>query len=126
MTRTMRASISRSRGPGSALWANAAGAASINRFRRVSIPGHYQNQRFTARRAPRYDETRMQNENGLRERKKIATRRRILRAGDKLFQELGFAATTLERIAARAGVHKQTVLRYFGSKDEIALEFRNI
>ena len=57
----------------------------------------------------------MQNENGLRERKKIATRRRILRAGDKLFQELGFAATTLERIAARAGVHKQTVLRYFGS-----------
>lgn len=68
----------------------------------------------------------MTNESGRRERNKIETRRRILRAGDKLFHEQGFAATTLEKIAARAGVHKQTVLRYFGSKDEIALEFRNI
>lgn len=66
----------------------------------------------------------MQSDNGLRARNKLATRRRILRAADKLFHEQGFAATTLERIAARAGVHKQTVLRYFGSKDEIALEFR--
>jgi AcrR family transcriptional regulator len=66
------------------------------------------------------------HENGLREQNKIATRRRILRAADKLFHEQGFAATTLERIAARAGVHKQTVLRYFGSKDEIALEFRKV
>src|SRR5262249_9528606 len=64
--------------------------------------------------------------NGLRERNKTETRRRILRAADKLFHEQGFAAATLERIAARAGVHKQTVLRYFGSKDEIALEFRQV
>jgi AcrR family transcriptional regulator len=66
------------------------------------------------------------SETGARAQHKIDTRRRILRAGDKLFQELGFASTTLERIAARAGVHKQTVLRYFGSKDEIALEFRQV
>ena len=49
-----------------------------------------------------------------------------MRAADKLFHEQGFAATTLERIASRARVHKQTVLRYFGSKDEIALEFRKV
>jgi AcrR family transcriptional regulator len=66
----------------------------------------------------------MNHDSGLRAQNKIATRRRILRAADKLFHEQGFAATTLERIATRAGVHKQTVLRYFGSKDEIALEFR--
>lgn len=68
----------------------------------------------------------MQVNNGLRAQNKIETRRRILRAADKLFHEQGFAATTLERIAVRAGVHKQTVLRYFGSKDEIALEFRKV
>ncbi len=70
--------------------------------------------------------TGMQRDNGLRARNKIETRRRILRAADKLFHEQGFATTTLERIAVRAGVHKQTVLRYFGSKDEIALEFRKV
>ena len=63
---------------------------------------------------------------GLRDRKKVATRRLILKCADTLFGKRGFAATTLEDIAAKAGVHKQTVLRYFGSKEEIALAFRQV
>lgn len=63
---------------------------------------------------------------GLRDRKKIHTRRLILKCADTLFGKHGFAATTLEDIAAKAGVHKQTVLRYFGSKEEIALAFRQV
>lgn len=61
---------------------------------------------------------------GLRERKKIDTRRAILKCANTLFHERGFAATRLEDIARRASVHKQTVLRYFGSKEQIALAFR--
>lgn len=63
---------------------------------------------------------------GLRDRKKIHTRRLILKCADTLFGKRGFAATTLEDIARKAGVHKQTVLRYFGSKEEIALAFRQV
>jgi len=63
---------------------------------------------------------------GLRDRKKIHTRRSILKCADMLFGKRGFAATTLEEIANKAGVHKQTVLRYFGSKEEIALAFRQV
>jgi len=63
---------------------------------------------------------------GLRDRKKIHTRRLILKCADTLFGKRGFAATTLEDIAGKAGVHKQTVLRYFGSKEEIALAFRQV
>lgn len=60
----------------------------------------------------------------LRARRKRDTRKLILKCANALFQERGFAATTLVDIAAKAGVHKQTVLRYFGSKDAIALAFR--
>ena len=63
---------------------------------------------------------------GLRDRKKIETRRLILKCADTLFGKRGFAATTLEDIANKVGVHKQTVLRYFGSKEEIALAFRQV
>ena len=63
---------------------------------------------------------------GLRARKKVQTRRLILKCADALFGKRGFAATTLEDIARKASVHKQTVLRYFGSKEEIALAFRQV
>jgi AcrR family transcriptional regulator len=63
---------------------------------------------------------------GLRDRKKLQTRRLILKCANALFHERGYAAATLEDIAERAGVHKQTVLRYFGSKEEIALAFRHV
>jgi AcrR family transcriptional regulator len=63
---------------------------------------------------------------GLRARKKKDTRRLILKCANALFHARGFAATKLEDIASKAGVHKQTVLRYFGSKEEIALAFRQL
>ena len=50
----------------------------------------------------------------------------ILKCANALFHERGFGATKLEDIAASAGVHKQTVLRYFGSKEGIALAFRQV
>ena len=47
------------------------------------------------------------------------TRRRILHAQIALAGERPFAETTLETIAERAGVSVQTVLRQFGSRDEL-------
>ncbi len=45
-----------------------------------------------------------------------ATRRRILDAARKLFAERGFGGTTLEAVAAEAGVAVQTIQQAFGSK----------
>lgn len=61
----------------------------------------------------------------LRQRKKTRTRRAIVEASTALFQRKGFEATTLEEIADAADVHKQTVLRYFKSKEEIAFALRD-
>ncbi len=63
---------------------------------------------------------------GLRDRKKDNTRKLILNSARSLFRQKGYAATTLEEIASSAGVHKQTVLRYFKTKDGIALAFRQL
>jgi AcrR family transcriptional regulator len=60
----------------------------------------------------------------LRVRKTARTREAIIKASRKLFDKQGFESTTLEQIAELADVHKQTVLRYFGSKEEIALAHR--
>ena len=56
---------------------------------------------------------------GLRERKKLATRRAIHEAGMKLFAERGFTATTVEAIAEAADVSRATVFTYFANKEEI-------
>lgn len=61
----------------------------------------------------------------LRQRKKAKTREAIISAASKLFSSQGFDATTLDQIADLAEVHKQTVFRYFPSKQSIALA-RNI
>ncbi len=53
---------------------------------------------------------------GRRERKKLATRRKIFRAAVELFTEKGFDATTVEEIAERADVGKGTVFNYFPQK----------
>jgi AcrR family transcriptional regulator len=45
-----------------------------------------------------------------------ATRRRIVDAAAELFIERGYGVTTLEQIAARAGVAVQTVYFHFGNK----------
>lgn len=46
----------------------------------------------------------------------------ILDAADAAFREKGFAATSVEEIAMRAGLTRKTVYNLFASKDEIALQ----
>lgn len=58
---------------------------------------------------------------GLRERQKEQRRQAILAAALALFEDQGFAATTVEQIATRTGVSTPTVFNYFGSKQEILL-----
>jgi AcrR family transcriptional regulator len=49
-------------------------------------------------------------------------RRAVLEAADDLLAERGFAALTIEGIAARAGVSKQTIYRWWSSKVDILLD----
>src|SRR5690606_17918712 len=55
----------------------------------------------------------------LRERQKEERREAILDAAVALFDQLGYSATTVEQIAARAGVSAPTVFNYFGSKQDM-------
>lgn len=48
------------------------------------------------------------------------TRASILQAAYECWSEQDYDEVSLEQIAARAGVTKQTVLRVFGSKDQLA------
>ncbi|MFF7732842.1 TetR family transcriptional regulator [Streptomyces sp. NPDC007984] len=58
---------------------------------------------------------------GLRERKKIKTRRAIRAATYALIEEQGYDATTIEQIADHAEVSPSTVLRYFPAKEDIVV-----
>jgi TetR/AcrR family transcriptional regulator of autoinduction and epiphytic fitness len=49
------------------------------------------------------------------------SRNLILLAADKAFRELGFANTSVEEIATRAGLTRKTVYNLFSSKEDIAL-----
>ena len=57
----------------------------------------------------------------LRERKKQRTRRALIAAAARLFEERGFTETTLARIAAAAEVSAPTLLNYFPTKEDIPL-----
>ena len=50
------------------------------------------------------------------------TRRRIVAAAADLFLDLGYGATTLDQVAARAGVAVQTVYFHFGNKATLLKE----
>ncbi|MEU9121316.1 TetR family transcriptional regulator [Streptomyces sp. NPDC048506] len=58
---------------------------------------------------------------GLRERKKLQTRQAIRRAAHRLFEEHGYDATPVDRIAEAAEVSPSTVFRYFPTKEDIVL-----
>lgn len=47
------------------------------------------------------------------------TRDRLVAAALELFGERGFAAVTIDEIAARAGVSARTFFRHFGDKEEV-------
>jgi AcrR family transcriptional regulator len=61
---------------------------------------------------------------GLRERKRQETLRRITDAGICLFIEKGIDATTLNEIAAMAGISRRTFFHYFKSKDDILISLQ--
>jgi AcrR family transcriptional regulator len=56
---------------------------------------------------------------GLRERKRISTRRALEEAALALFSQRGFSRTTIDEIASRAEVSRSTFFRYFGSKESV-------
>ena len=55
-------------------------------------------------------------------RRSDRSRRAIYDAALSLITEVGYAKTTIEGIAARAGVGKQTIYRWWSSKAEVLLE----
>lgn len=56
---------------------------------------------------------------GRREANKRATREALQDAASRLFAANGYAQTTVQEIAAAAGVTERTFFRYFASKDEL-------
>jgi AcrR family transcriptional regulator len=64
------------------------------------------------------------NKGGLREQKKRDTRSRLCAAALSLFATRGYDETSMEEIAARAGVSRRTCFRYFPSKEALAFPHR--
>lgn len=58
---------------------------------------------------------------GLRERKKARTKAAIQQHALRLFQQQGYAETTVDQIAAAAEVSPSTFFRYFPTKEETVL-----
>jgi AcrR family transcriptional regulator len=62
---------------------------------------------------------------GLRERKKRATRRAISDAATALFMKKGFDNTSVAEVAEAVGVSPQTVLNYFPAKTDLFFDEEN-
>jgi AcrR family transcriptional regulator len=56
---------------------------------------------------------------GLSAGRATRVRNSLIAAAVELFMVKGYAGTTVDDIAARAGVSRRTFFRYFGSKDEV-------
>jgi len=63
---------------------------------------------------------------GLRARKKARTQQSIVDAAMRLFGQHGFGATTVDEIAAAAGVGRRTFFRYFPTKEDVILDPRRL
>ncbi len=59
--------------------------------------------------------------NGLRQRQRQARGEAILQAAFALIVEQGYDALTMEGLAARVGISRQTLYHHFASKEDIAL-----
>ncbi|MFC9298929.1 TetR family transcriptional regulator [Streptomyces sp. NPDC057011] len=64
----------------------------------------------------------MDNTTGLRENKKLRTRRLLAATALELFLERGFDAVSVADVAAAAEVSKPTLFRYFPSKEDLVLD----
>jgi AcrR family transcriptional regulator len=64
----------------------------------------------------------VENSIGRREEHKQRTRSALEQAAARLFEERGFAATTVRDIALAAGVGERTFFRYFPSKEDLVLQ----
>lgn len=69
-------------------------------------------------RSPRQTQPGTQVE-GLRERKKRATRQRLSDIATRLFMARGFDRVTVDDVATAAGVAKMTVFNYFARKEDL-------
>jgi AcrR family transcriptional regulator len=61
---------------------------------------------------------------GLRDKRIAEARERIVRTAFEAFERSGFDATSVDALAAAAGVSRRTFFRYFATKDDVVLERR--
>src|SRR5580693_5325322 len=64
----------------------------------------------------------MDAELGLRERKKLRTRRLIAETASRLFVERGFDAVAVAEVARAAEVAEATVFNYFPTKEDLVFQ----
>jgi AcrR family transcriptional regulator len=72
------------------------------------------------------NEARRGYRSALRDQQAAATRQAVLDAGGKLFLAQGYGATTIDQIAAAAGVSKPTVFSAVGNKQAVLAAVRDI
>lgn len=65
----------------------------------------------------------MSEQPGMRERKRAETRERIVRAATRLFLERGVARTSVDDIAAGAGIARRTFFLHFPSKEDVLFHY---
>jgi AcrR family transcriptional regulator len=58
---------------------------------------------------------------GLRERMRVTVRAEVVAVARRLFSTQGFDRTTVDQIAAEAGLSRASLFRYFGTKEDIVL-----